>query len=198
MLPPQERPAFQGLYVGNSTVLTTLASGQSVFVDGRDISLAPHVMRDGRWEHWIARHWTAQLRAGHSVVDVGANFGYYTLLAADAVGPGGRVATFEPNPRMFELLTASVAINGYRGRVQVHQVALDEQEGTVTFWAKDRETGGSSLHQPSDVSLTALHDSATSMQVQAVTLDAVLADWECVHLLKLDAEGGRAEGPARR
>ncbi len=183
------RRPFEGMYVGQSTVLTTLATGQSAYVDGQDLSLAPHVIRDGRWEHWIAQHWMSRLRPGQRVVDVGANFGYYTLLAAAAVGDRGRVASFEPNPRMFDLLTASLSTNGYRGRVEPYQVALDKKRGELTFWLKKRETGGSGLMRPPADSLRTLHDTAAPLQVRGERLDDLLATWPSVDLMKLDAEG---------
>ncbi len=51
------------------------------------------------------------LRPGDVCVDVGANIGLVTLLAAHAVGPGGQVLAFEPNPRIFERLRWHVSTN---------------------------------------------------------------------------------------
>ena len=45
----------------------------------------------GHWEPLLSRSLHATLRTGDVVVDVGANTGWYTLLAATAVGPSGRV-----------------------------------------------------------------------------------------------------------
>ena len=54
----------------------------------------------------------AALRPGATFVDVGANWGYFTLLAAHRVGPAGRVVALEPDPRLFALLRANLAANG--------------------------------------------------------------------------------------
>jgi Protein-L-isoaspartate(D-aspartate) O-methyltransferase (PCMT) len=63
------------------------------------------------------------LRPGMTFVDAGANVGQYTLLAAQAVGPTGKVISFEPVPRNYERTCAHVRQNGL-GNVSVHRSAL--------------------------------------------------------------------------
>ena len=72
------------------------------------------------------------LHAGDTVLDVGANVGYYTLLASVLVGGGGRVHAFEPEPRNAEFLRRHVRING-RGNVSVEQAAVSDRVGTARF-----------------------------------------------------------------
>ncbi len=54
-----------------------------------------------------------RLKPGQTFVDIGANIGYYTLLAARQVGPAGRVYAFEPDEENFKLLQKNTEINGY-------------------------------------------------------------------------------------
>ena len=58
---------------------------------------------------------------GQVFVDVGANIGYFTLLGASLVGPGGRCVGIEAHPRMAELLQRNVIINGVHGFVTTWQ-----------------------------------------------------------------------------
>lgn len=98
-------------YLGNfrAVVKTTLTDRSKMFVDTRDLSVAPHILLDGVWEEWFSNVLFPYL--GNSLfIDVGANYGWFTLLAKSA---GARkVLSFEPNPHIFELLIATVAING--------------------------------------------------------------------------------------
>lgn len=70
------------------------------------------------------------LKPGDVFVDVGANEGYFTLLAAQC---GAYVHAFEPSPSNASLLRKNIKINNYENKVKVHEVAADSKSGTVTF-----------------------------------------------------------------
>jgi len=55
---------------------------------------------DGFWESWVTVAVARHLQAGMCCVDVGANYGYYTLLMASFVGPEGRIIACEPIPSL--------------------------------------------------------------------------------------------------
>jgi FkbM family methyltransferase len=70
---------------------------------------------------------------GFWVLDIGANFGYYSLLFSDLVGMG--CLAFEPNPQVAAKLRKSLSINGFDGRADVKEVALGrEAAGEVRFF----------------------------------------------------------------
>lgn len=72
------------------------------------------------------------LRPGDGFLDVGANIGTYTLLAASLVGPDGAITAIEPLPEAARRLRENLARNGL-DRVVVHEVAVDERDGEVGF-----------------------------------------------------------------
>jgi FkbM family methyltransferase len=87
------------------------------------------------------------LRSGMSVVDVGANLGYYTLLAAKKVEPGGRVWAFEPEARNFQLMMRSIGANDFHN-IEPVQAALSVREGTEElFLAPPAEPNAHTLTQ---------------------------------------------------
>ena len=67
----------------------------------------------GLYEPPFTRVFQQQLRPGAVVVDAGANWGYFTLIAAAAAGPSGRVIALEPDPRQFPFLERNVGLNGF-------------------------------------------------------------------------------------
>jgi len=71
--------------------LVRLASGHRLYVDTRDIGIASHLMTTGQWE----RNHTAIMRRlvqrGQICVDIGANFGYYSVIMGSLVRTGGAV-----------------------------------------------------------------------------------------------------------
>lgn len=81
-----------------------------------DVGFAPHIIMDGFWEYWITQFIAARMKDGAVVLDVGANFGYYTLLMSDLIGPSGKCIAFEPNPGVAAKLRKTIAINGFESR----------------------------------------------------------------------------------
>lgn len=70
--------------------------------------------------------------AGATVIDLGANIGYYTLLAAHLVGPSGRVLACEPEPLNASFLRRHVSANRL-GNVEILEVAVADRAGEVRF-----------------------------------------------------------------
>jgi FkbM family methyltransferase len=121
-------------------------------------------------------------------VDVGANWGYFTLAAAHWVGAAGRVIAFEPEPRLFELLTTNLSLNRIHS-VRPRQLAVAAAAGTVRFAAFDADGGnwGVSRAVPSTV--------PADFECRTAALDDEL-DAEHVgqvQLTKIDVEGGEAD-----
>jgi energy-coupling factor transporter ATP-binding protein EcfA2 len=110
--PEPMRPHRKVVYLGDHRALVRTAWGHKMFVDTRDLGLAPHLLLDGSWELWVTAAFLTNLREGMTVVDVGANIGYYSLLAASNVGSGGRLVSFEPHLRLPPLRCAIRATRG--------------------------------------------------------------------------------------
>ena len=125
------------------------------------------------------------LRPGGVFVDVGANIGYLSAVAADLVGPTGQVHAFEPVPEYFEKLRRLAALNPQYS-IQLNACAAGEAFGAQQIYVA-REPGQSTLvpSYKSDAEI------ASSRTVAVVRLDAYLAERKIarVNLIKIDAEG---------
>jgi FkbM family methyltransferase len=134
----------------------------------------------------------ALLRPGMTFVDVGANIGYYTLLAARAVGAQGRVHAFEPNAAVRQRLETNVALNQL-GNIQVHGQAVARASGEVRFYASALpENDGISSIFPGD------GRASEGAVVPAVSLDdfegrLTSGGGRPIDLLKIDVEGAEIE-----
>lgn len=89
------------------------------------------------------RYLEQTLAPGGRFLDIGANVGFFSLLAARLVGPTGRVYAFEPEPRIHEALARSARRNGYE-HLQVFQLALSDREDELAFY-RARDGTASSL-----------------------------------------------------
>jgi FkbM family methyltransferase len=125
------------------------------------------------------------LRPGMTFLDVGANGGLFSLMAARAVGPAGLVHAFEPAMAEFALLQHNLALNGFT-HVIANQVAISDTIGRTRF-AICRDGAYNSFGR----NTLADQQIVEWQSVQTMTLDAHLAahNLRPVHLLKIDTEG---------
>jgi FkbM family methyltransferase len=129
---------------------------------------------------------------GMTVLDVGANIGYFTLLLAGRVGPSGRVHAFEPNPVLHNKLRENAALNPEYadGRIAFHREALGSYEGEAEFFcpiAGHEGVGG--LRNTNRAPLSAV------IRVPVQMLDAFVANEGITRLdfIKMDIEGGELD-----
>lgn len=114
---------------------------------------------------------------GGLLVDVGANFGYYSLLWTGQ-GNACRAMAFEASPGVFRGLVRNVAANGLSDRVDARFCAVSDSEGVRRFQpSSGDETGSGRVSSDGEV------------EVPAMTLDRALAEFSEVSVLKVDAEG---------
>jgi FkbM family methyltransferase len=117
------------------------------------------------------------------VVDVGANVGYYTLLASRLVGEEGRVFAFEPEPQNYDLLCKNIKANGCRN-VIAEQKAVWKKSGEETLFLDKSNLGGHSLVRAN------VMDKDGSVCVKVTSLDEYFGALECpVDFIKMDVQG---------
>jgi FkbM family methyltransferase len=141
----------------------------------------------GQWEPLITRYIRGHLHAGDIFVDVGANIGYYTLLAAHLVGPSGHVYAIEASPSMCERLVRNVRLNDYRN-VSVIQGAVAEKKGEVSLFKGDELNLG---HSTTIEALAEREGLALEGRVNADTLEHFVGGDELrrARFIKVDVEG---------
>lgn len=181
------KPGGQSAYLGDHTAICRTVFGHKIYIDTRDISLAPHLAMDGIWEMWITEAMSRLLRPGMACVDLGTNFGWYSLLMADRIGPKGHLIGADANSRMVDLCRKSMSVNGFLDRSHIHHAAITDRIGDVTFSALESYMGSGSLKDMGDTA-TQFHDRTVTMTVPGQTLDA-LTKGRAIDFMKIDCEG---------
>jgi len=174
------RALCRNAYLGGDMAVCRVLGRYRMFVDTGDVGLSTFLLLDGYWEMWTTEAMLRFIRPGMTAVDIGANLGYFTMVMADLVGPGGRVVAFEPNPRMAERARRSAHVNGFAPYTQIHEVALSDEPGDTVMFVPPTEPKNAHFSQSSG------RDGEIRVRVQrADAFDALLdADF-----IKIDTEG---------
>jgi FkbM family methyltransferase len=178
---------LQSNYSVSKWVATDVLDRFVMWVDLHDAYVS-HGCLNNNWEPEETSFFISSLRKGDVVLDIGANIGWFTLVAAKHIGPSGQVHAFEPRPETARMLKRTIADNDLRSIVHVWEYALsDKAEGLFLTWGSNTDNpGGSFLSgmQGSDIR-PAGHDVAP---VIACKLDDILPGI-APDIIKIDVEG---------
>jgi FkbM family methyltransferase len=165
----------------NEKVINVQGFNIRVITQGHINDISTELLFKGVHEPMTTQVFKRLIEQGNCVVDVGANIGYFTLLAARLVGQQGRVFAFEPSIDNMTELVHNLVLNSYQN-VNTSLTALSDYNGRSKFFLSTRESARHSLIQS--------HEHDGSVVVDVKKLDDVI-DYEHipVHFLKTDTEG---------
>jgi len=176
--------------ISDEDLVEVSQNGLRMLADGRDGSGPVAAFYWGEYEPITTRVWQQLIGGGDVVVDVGANWGYFTLLAARQCGPRGSVFAFEPHPRNFAILTRNIAANGL-GNVIATQKAVSDSEGRLALNVCPFSAGHSIRPLPAVGAMPGNND--VRLVVEATTLDSFFRDLPVQpKIVKIDVEGAEA------
>jgi FkbM family methyltransferase len=162
--------------------------GVSLTMDAADDIMFPIIAAYGVHEPEETRLLESILSPGMTVLDIGANVGYFSVLASRAVGPTGKVFAFEPEPRNYELLRGNIAGNAARN---VTPVACAVSNGTKPLRLY-RDRGNFGAHTLNAMNIQTAANGY--VDVPCITLDGFAEQYgiDGVDVVKMDVQG--AEG----
>lgn len=142
---------------------------------------APHGSWLGTYESHVQRLFCERVKPGDVVFDIGANVGFFTLLAAKLVGQNGHVYAFEPLPRNLHYLERHLQLNGITN-VTMQPLAIAKASGSARF----RSGQHASMGQLTD---------AGDLEVTTTSLDDVIANGIAPRpaFIKMDIEGAESD-----
>ena len=152
--------------------------GYHVCIQKLDTDFAQSIFHSHQYEEHVRRAARENLRAGDVVVDVGANVGVLTFLAASIVGAAGRVIAVEPNPDNLQLLYRGIVYNGF-GNVEVVPHAASNRRSVFSLTGGTSNTHLIGPRAPEE----------GGYFVQSVVLDEALGDLPRLDFVKMDIEG---------
>ncbi len=145
------------------------------------------ILCKGYYEPWVSDFIARSLKPGQVAIDIGANIGCHTLVMASAVGQGGMVLAFEPNPRILLRLQANLRLNRF-DHVKALSTALGDKPGNASIFIPselDHNQGVASMHKAN------LGGACQEIPIEVRLLDDVVRELNLqrVDLIKMDVEG---------
>ena len=134
------------------------------------------------------------VKEGDTVVDLGANIGYFTLLAAKLVGPNGKVYSFEPEPKNYSYLKKNIELNNYSQATAINK-AVSDKNGTTELFICLYDTGHHTINKYDGIEAYS-HGRSTEkrpIKIETITLDEFFKGKEdSIDMIKMDVEGAEA------
>lgn len=148
--------------------------------------IGSHIILSGEYEPEVAEAFRELLAVGDTVIDVGANVGYFSLLAATRLGPLGRVHAVEASRNTRKLLERNCHVNNMTHLITIHPYAAWKEDTDLQFYeAVSGKRGESSVREQEQY--------GSAVVVPARRLDTLFSQIESLRLLKIDVEGSEVE-----
>lgn len=172
------------------TFSISLKNGMTLFGYQSDYVIAATIARTKSWEPHMELLMRKIIKPGSTVIDVGANIGYDTVLLAELVGKTGTVHAFEPVVPLAYLVEQAKKVNNL-GHVHVHNCALSNKQGYALIKINTVSPGISKFLKESEVNLYNTEKPGRIVKVPTYVLDQFLGAKKLARLdyIKIDVEG---------
>lgn len=182
--------------LSKNEMITKIFSGLKIYLDPRDIAVAPHIALDGIWEHRITSAWLSVVRKNDTVFDIGANFGYFGALAAQQTSKKhSKIYFFEANPNLIPYIKKTLSVNWLNEQSVIANYAVADKAGTLTLHVLKDYIGSSSVYSAEQLD-SYLHGKMEAAEAEAIEVPAISIDEYAkqqkikqVDLIKMDIEG---------
>lgn len=178
-------PSLHHLYLSiyqktlpTSTHTYTLPTGGIIEYKPSDLGIGFYLFTKNNFEPETTNTIQQYLEPNQTVIDVGANIGYYTIIAAQKVGPQGKVIAIEPESRNFKLLKQNISTN-HLNNITVLKTAISDTPGLTKLYLSNSSGEHSTIIKH-----------PTYRTTQATTLDKIVSQHHLKpNLIKIDIEG---------
>ncbi|MDO8265286.1 MAG: FkbM family methyltransferase [Candidatus Parcubacteria bacterium] len=154
--------------------------GQIMFVRTIDRIAALYLRKFFLLENFETKIFGSFIKTGMTIVDIGANLGYYSLIAAELTGNEGKILAFEPEPENFSLLLKNIEANGYKN-IKAFNLAVSDRSGKTNLFVCEESTGSHKIYDSGE--------NRKSIAVSSVSIDDFLGKTSKIDIIKIDVEG---------
>ena len=174
-------------YLNPKKIILIRFKNKKLFVNSNDPVITPSLFLNGTYEPFETKIFMNLIKENDILLDIGANIGYYSIIAASIIKKG-KIYAFEPEPHNYDLLTRNIKINGYNNIIPVQKV-VSNFNGKVKMYIDNKNTGSHSLSQENVANLK------NYLEVNSIKLDDYLEgiNQRKVDIIKMDVQGAESQ-----
>lgn len=175
---------ISGINILNNSTVLELADGRKFGWDISDRQSLLGMGLTGTWEHDDTEYLKKVVKRGDVAIDIGANYGFHTILFSKLVGEKGKVYSFEPLKSMFGELQKNIVLNSSQENTVLANCALGGKLGYAKIYVPTRMGHGAAA-------LVARGATVEQETVEIITLDSYVSRMKIkkVDFIKCDIEG---------
>lgn len=162
-----------------SGIVQVFSEGHKIFIDSKDTGIAPFLLMGKPFAPDEIALLKKILKPGMVFVDIGANIGYFSLIASKLIGETGKVFSFEPDPDNFFLLEKNIKANNYKNIIAVKKAVADKIGKAKLYLDKENLCGHSLVSKEGN----------KFVETETITLDEFFRNNKKIDVIKIDVEG---------
>lgn len=163
--------------------------GSKMYINMEDICLS-RLYLDGVIEKRETILFKDIIKDSQVFVDIGANIGYYSMIAGRLMSQTGMIYAYEPEPYTYSILCKNVQMNGYRN-INTFNLAISDKKGYATLWTNNRDIALASMSKNNVSLILNTRKVNQEIRVRTFRLDDLFKDKK-IDIIKIDTQG--AEG----
>lgn len=181
----------------NGIVLRSVRNGKfDMYLDTQDKGISKQLISRGWKEAISSTAYQNQLQSLATetddriiILDVGANLGYYALLAGHELGDQATIYAFEPSPSNAQILRKNVELNDFEDIISIQECAVGDSDGNISFRLSNKSNLGHVVNDPPE-------NDESIITVELVSIDNFLLENEIppedVDVVRMDTQGAEA------
>jgi len=160
--------------------MTVRAGEEIIYVNSLDRLVAATLWKHSLLSGFESEIYKSTVKNGMTVLEIGANIGFFTMLFAKLAGENGKVFAFEPDPDNFRLLEKNIKANNYKNAECVRK-AVSKRTGTARLFISEEHHGDHRIFDS--------FDGRRSVEIETVAIDDFMPQGASVDFIKMDIQG---------
>jgi FkbM family methyltransferase len=173
-----------------SNYVTKTIQGSIMDLNLNDVGISQELFISGVHESESTKQTKKEIKPGMTVLEIGANIGYYALIEASIVGSKGKIYAFEPSPNNYVDLKNNISLNGYTDRFELFDKGVGSKSGNLKLVLMNKGNMSSFYNREDGGGI----ENNGSVNVEVVTIDEMFFDKKIkIDYCRMDVEGYEIE-----